>query len=114
MDLFIGERKKLPEIRVSFYDSITLGKTAAAGILSGQWALPYQRLVWSLYLDCAVTLLYLVFSCLLAGAKKGRTGTLPINHSALSAPEEASQMLHKSLDSFSFHFPIIRNVLSRD
>lgn len=29
MDLFTGERKKLPQIRVSFYDSITVGKTAA-------------------------------------------------------------------------------------
>lgn len=93
---------------------VTLGKTAAAGILSGQWALSYQRLVWFLYPGCAVTLLYLTFSCLLAGAKKGRTGTLPINHSALSAPEDESYVLHKSLDSFSFHFPIIQNVLSRD
>lgn len=42
MDLFTGERKKLPKIGVSLYDSITVGKTAAvatAGILSGQWAL---------------------------------------------------------------------------
>lgn len=39
MDLFIGERKKLPKIRVSLYDSITVGKTAAvvtAELLSGQ------------------------------------------------------------------------------
>lgn len=117
MDLFIGERKKLLKIRISLYDSVTVGKTDAvvtAGFLSGQWALSHQRLPWSLYPGCAVTLLYLVFSCLLAGAKKGRSGTLPINHSALSAMEEESQVLHKSLDSFSFHFPIIQNVLSRD
>lgn len=101
MDLFIGERKKLPEIRVSLCDSVTVGKTDAvviAGLLSGLWALSYQRLPWFLYPGCAVTLLYVVFSCLLAGAKKGRTGTLPINHSALSATEEESQVLHKSLD----------------
>lgn len=83
MDLLKGERKKLPKIRVSLYDSITVGKTAAvatAELLSGQRGLSYQRLAWSLYPGCAVTLLYLAFSCLLAGAKKGRTGTLPIKH----------------------------------
>lgn len=85
------------------------------------WALSYQRSAWSLHPGCAVTLLYLTFSCLLAGAKgrigtlpKGRIGTLPVNHAALSATEEESQVLHKSLDSFSFHFHIIWNVLSRD
>lgn len=117
MGLFIGERKKPPEIKVPSYYSIIAGKTAdveTAGLPSSQWGLSSQRLAWSLYPDYTINLVHLAFcytepfSFLLAGAKKWRMEAFPIKHSVLSAMEEESQELQKSPDSFSFNFPLYK------